>query len=76
MTIYTQDEIVIAAVESDRRRQSQTVDTAFRQPPLMDAFGPCTDNEENCLGLLDGTFVPHSDADPYTVLLLETMVQP
>ena len=75
-TIYKQEEIVIATAESNLRRQSQTVDTAFRQPPLMNDFGPCTDNEENCLGVLDGTFVPHPDAVPYAVSLLETMVQP
>ena len=75
-TIYTQEEIVTAAAESNLRRQSQTVDTAFRQPPLMNDFGPCADNEENCLGVLDGTFVPHPDADPCAVSLLETMVQP
>ena len=28
-TVYTQEEIVIAAAESNLRRQSQTVDTAF-----------------------------------------------
>ena len=75
-TIYTQEEIVIAAAESNRRRQSQTVDTTFRLPPLFDAFGPCADNEDNCLGVLDRTFIPHPDADPYAVSLLETMVQP
>ena len=75
-TVYTQEEIVIAAAESNGRRQSQIVGTAFRLPSLMDAFGPCADNEETCLGVLDGTFVPHPDADPYAVSLLETMVQP
>ena len=43
---------------------------------MFDAFKPCIDNEDNCLGVLDGTFIPHPDADLYTVLLLETMVQP
>ena len=75
-TVHTQEEIVTAAAESNLRRQSQTVDTAFRQPPLMNDFGPCADNEENCLGVLNGTFVPHPDADPFAVSLLETMVQP
>ena len=75
-TVYTQEEIVIAAAESNLRRQSQTVDTTFRQPPLMDAFGPCADNEENYLGVLDGSFVSHPNADPYAVSLLEMMVQP
>ena len=42
----------------------------------MDAFGPCVNNKKNCLGVLDGTFVPHPDADPYAVLLLGSMVQP
>ena len=63
-TVYTQEKIVIAAAESDLRHQSQTVDTAFRQPPLMDDFGPCADNEENCLGVLDGTIVLHPESDP------------
>ena len=75
-TVYTQEEIVIAAAESNLRRQSQMVGTAFREPALFDAFGPYADNEANCLGVLDGTFVPHEDADPYAVSLLETMVQP
>ena len=38
-TVYTQEEIVSAAAESNLRRQSQTVGTAFRQPALFDAFG-------------------------------------
>ena len=42
----------------------------------MNDFGPCADNEENCLGVLDGTFVLHPDADPFAISLLETMVQP
>ena len=74
-TVYTQEEIVIAAAESNRRHQYQTVGTAFHEPALFDAFEPCTDNEENCLGVLDGTFILHPDADPYAVSLLETMVQ-
>ena len=48
----------------------------FRQPALFDAFGPCADNEANCLGVLNGTFVPREDADPFAVSLLEMMVQP
>ena len=75
-TVYTQEKIVIAAAESNRRRQSQTVATAFRLPALFDAFGPCANNEENYLGVLDGTFIPHPDVDPYAVSLLETMMQP
>ena len=74
--MYTQEEIVIAAAESNLRQQSQTVGTAFREPALFDAFGPCADNEANCLGVLNDTFVPHEDADPYEVSLLETLVQP
>ena len=38
-TVYTQEEIVSATAESNLRRQSQTVGTAFRQPALFDAFG-------------------------------------
>ena len=75
-TVYTQEEIVAAAAESNLRRQSQTVGTAFRQPALFDAFGRCADNKENCLGVLDGSFVPHQDADPFAVSLLEALVQP
>ena len=73
-TVYTQEEIVIATAESNQRRQSQTVGTAIRLPALFDAFGPCANNEENCLVVLDGTFIPHPDADPYAVSLLETIV--
>ena len=74
--MYTQEEIVVAAAESNLRRQSKTASTAFRLPALFDAFGPYTDNKDNCLGVLDGTFIPHEDADPFAVSLLETMVQP
>ena len=74
-TVYIQEGIVIAAAELNFWRQSQTVGTAFRQPALFDAFGPCADNEANYLGVLDGTFVPHENTDPYAVSLLETMVQ-
>ena len=76
ITMYTQEEIVVATAESNLRRQSQTVGTAFRQPTLFDAFGPCADNKDNYLGVLDGTFVPHEDTVPYVVSLLEIMVQP
>ena len=75
-TVYMQEEIVVTAAESNLRCQSQTVGTAFRQPALFYALGPCADNKANCLGVLDGTFVPHKDADPFAVSLLETMVQP
>ena len=75
ITVYTQEEIVVATVESNLRRQSQTVGTTFRQPALFDAFGPCTDNEANYLGVLEGSFVPHEDADPFVVSLLKTIVQ-
>ena len=75
-TVYTQEEIVAAAAESNLRRQSQTIRTAFRQPSLFDAFGPCTDNQENCLGALDGLLIPHKDADPHAISLLKSIVQP
>ena len=75
-TVYTQEEIVVAAAKSNLRCQSQTVGTTFRQPALFDALGPCADNKANCLGVLDGTFVPHKDADSFAVSLFETMVQP
>ena len=57
--VYTQEEIIIAAAESNLRRQSQKVGIAFREPALFDAFGPCADNKANWLGVLDDTFVPH-----------------
>ena len=75
-TVYTQGEIVFAAAESNLRRQSQTEGTAFHKPALFDACGPCAENKANGLGVLDGMFVPHEDADPYAVSLLETLVQP
>ena len=75
-TVYTQEKIVIAAVEFNQRCQSQTVGTAFRHSALFDTFGPCANNDDNCLGVLEGIFIPHSDATPYAVSLLETMVQP
>ena len=66
-TVHTQDKIVRAAAKSNLCRQSQNVDTSFPQPPLMEDFGPCADNEGNCLGVLDCTFIPHHDADPFAV---------
>ena len=75
-TVYTQEEIGIAVAESNLWCQSHTVGTVYRQPALFDAFGSCANNEANCLGVLDGTLIPHEDADPYAVSLLETMVQP
>ena len=75
-TVYTQEEIVIAAAESNLRCQSQTVGTAFREPALFDPFGPCADNEANYPRVLDSTFILHKDADPYAISLLETTVQP
>ena len=74
--VYTQEEIIVAAVESNLWCQFQTVVTAFCQPALFDAFGLCADNKENCPGVLDGSFVPHKDPYHYAVSLLETMVQP
>ena len=74
--MYTQEEIVVAAAKSNLCRQSKTVGTAFHQPSLFDALGPCADNEANCLGVLDGTFVPYKDADPFAVSHLETMIKP
>ena len=72
-TVYNQEEIVVAAAESNLRRQSQTVSTVFRQPALFDAFGSYALIGHNCLGVLDGSFVPHEDADPHAISLLETM---
>ena len=76
MTVYTQEKIFIAAAESNLQRQSQTVGTTLHEPALFDAFGPCADNKENCLGVLDSTFILHADAEPCTIPLLETLVQP
>ena len=75
-TVYTQEEIVIAAAKYKLRLQSETVGTNFQKPALFNAFGPCADNKVKCLCFLDGTFIPHADAEPYAVSLLETMVQP
>ena len=76
-TVYTQEEIVIAAAaELNLLCQSQTIGTAFRQPAFFNTFGQGADNKDNCFGVLDGTFVPCEDANHYVVSLLETMVQP
>ena len=75
-TVYTQEEIVVAATESNLWHQFQTVGTAFHQPALFDAFGPYANNKENYLGVFEGSFIPHKDADPYAVSLLEIMVKP
>ena len=63
-TVHTQEEIVVAAAESNLRRQLQITGTDFCQPTLFDAFGPCADNQENCLDVLDGSFISHEDDDP------------
>ena len=59
--VYIQEEHVAAAVESNLQRQSQTVSIAFCQLALFDAFGLCADNQENYLGALEGSFIPHKD---------------
>ena len=74
--VYTQEEIIAAATESNLQRQSQTVGTVFQQPALFGALNLYADNQENYLGVLDGSFIPHEDPDPYVVSLLEFMVQP
>ena len=74
--MYTQEEIVVAAAKSNLRRQSQTVGTTFCQPALFDAFGPCADNEDDCFGVVDGTFVAHKGAEPYAVSILKMTVHP
>ena len=50
--------------------------TAFRQSVLLDAFGRCADNKEDCLGVLDASFVPHHNANPFAVSHLEALAQP
>ena len=72
-TVYTQEKIVVAAAESNLRCQPQIVGTAFRQSTLFDAFGLCADNEEDCLGVLVGTYVPPEGAYPHAVSLPETI---
>ena len=74
--MYTQKEIVAVAAESNLRRQSKTIGTVFCQPALFNAFGLYVDNQEKCLGVLEGSFITHKDADPFAVSLLEAMVQP
>ena len=66
--------VVVAAAKSNLRYQSQTVGTTFCQPALYDAFGPCANNEDNCLSDLNDSLIAHKDADPHTLLLLQIMV--
>ena len=73
--VYTQEEITLAAAKINLCHQSQMVGTAFCQPALFDAFGRCADNEDNSLGVLNGSIVPQKDANPHAVSLLETMVK-
>ena len=72
--MYTQEEIVVAAAESNLHHQLQTVGTDFCQPALFDAFGPCADNEDNYFGVLDGSFIPHKDVHPHSISLLGMIV--
>ena len=69
--VETQEEIVAAAAESNRRRQTQTVGTAFCLPPLEDSFGSCANNEANCHAVIAGTFIPPEGSDPFAVSLLQ-----
>ena len=55
---------------------SNCLPTAFQLLALFDTFGPCANNKEYCLRVLDGTFINHPDADPNAVLLLEMMREP
>ena len=74
--VETQKGIVAAAAESNLRRQSQTVGTAFCLPPLEDAFGTCANNEANCHSVIAGTFIPPEGLDPFAVSLLQALEQP
>ena len=74
--VETQEEIVAAAAESNLRRQSQTMGTAFCLPPLEDAFGTCANNEANCHAVIEGIFIPPEGLDPFTVSLLQALEQP
>ena len=75
--VETQEEIVAAAAaESNLRRQSQTVGTAFCLSPLEDAFGTCANNEANCHAVIAGTFIPPEGSDPFAVSLLQALEQP
>ena len=75
-TVNTQEEIAAAAARLNLKSQSQTVDTTFWQPDLIYAFGPCADNEENNLCVLNDSIVPHKDAQLFGIGLLEATVQP
>ena len=68
--VEIQEAIVGAIAESNLRRQSQTVGTAFCLTPLEDTFGTCANNEANCHSVIAGTFIPPEGSDPFAVSLL------
>ena len=74
--VETQEETIAAAAESNLRRQTQTVGTAFCLPPLEEAFGSCANNEANCHAVIAGTFIPPDGSDPFAVSLLQALEQP
>ena len=71
----THDAIVDACAQSNIARQTQTEDTPFMQPPLLDHFGYLADTpyaEE----VLNGTYIPPTDTDIYARELLQAMKRP
>ena len=67
--------IVAAAAESNLRRQTQTIGTAFCLSPLEDAFGPYTNNEVNYNNFIAGSFIPPDSSNPFPVSLLQALEQ-
>ena len=56
--VETQENIVVAAVEVNLRLQTQTAGITFCLSPLVDAFGPCDNNEASCNDVIVGSFIP------------------
>ena len=48
----------------------------FFNKNVIELKHPYANNKVNYLGVLDGSFIPREDAEPYAVSLLKTMVQP
>ena len=74
--IKTQNELVQAAVASNKKRQCRTEGTPFRVQPLLQDFGYCTDNKNNVEAVLNGTYVCNPATDKYAKEFIKALKMP
>ena len=63
--IETQEQLVQAAVASNKKQQCKTEGTPFRIQPLLQDFGYCADNKTNVEAVLNRTYICHPTTDNY-----------